>query len=359
MSTRATIASAMGVARSPTQGSCRPVVTTSTGSPARSMLRPGRRRLEVGLRAMLATTSCPVEMPPRIPPAWLPRNPSGVISSRCSVPFCSTEANPAPISTPLDGVDPHQGGSELGVELSIDRLPEPARDPGGPHRDPRPDGIPFLAKRVHEAFELGHEVRIGREEGDFDPPRRDRCGPAGGAQAVRAIPAPCTRGARGGTSSRPPPAATRTAVLASRGPAAAPIVSDPVLGEIGVVGVRGPEHVADAGVVTGPRVGVLDEERDRGAGGGAFEHPGEDPDLVRLAPLGGMAAPAGPPPVEVGLEVGFGERKTGRTTVHHTPDRRAVALAERGHREMGPEGIAGHASPVPSRPSQPILGDRL
>ena len=57
MRTRAVIASAMGVARSPTQGSCRPVVTTSTGSPDRSMLRPGRRRLEVGFKAMLATMS--------------------------------------------------------------------------------------------------------------------------------------------------------------------------------------------------------------------------------------------------------------------------------------------------------------
>ena len=34
--TRAVIASAMGVARRPTQGSWRPVVATSTGSPARS-----------------------------------------------------------------------------------------------------------------------------------------------------------------------------------------------------------------------------------------------------------------------------------------------------------------------------------
>ena len=110
----------------------------------------------------------------------------------------------------------------------------------------------------------------------------------------------------------------------------------------------GPEHVADAGVVAGPRVGVLDEEGDRGPGGSALEHPGEDPHLVRLAPLGGVAAPAGPAPVEVGLNVGLGEGEAGRAAVHHAPDRRAVALAERGHREMGPEGVAGHARPAPS-----------
>ncbi len=41
MSTSASIASAIGTARSPTHGSCRPVVTTSTGRPATSMVRPG------------------------------------------------------------------------------------------------------------------------------------------------------------------------------------------------------------------------------------------------------------------------------------------------------------------------------
>ena len=144
------------------------------------------------------------------------------------------------------------------------------------------------------------------------------------------------------------PAATRDRGLAGRRPAAAPMVPDPVLGEIGVVGVGGPEHVADAGIVAGPRVGVLDEERDRGAGGGPLEHPGEDPHLVRLAPLGGMATPAGAAPVEIGLEVGFREGEPGRTAVHHAPDRRAVALAERGHREVGSEGVAGHERPAPS-----------
>ena len=37
------MASAMGVARMPTQGSWRPVVTTSTGSPLMFTLRPGSR----------------------------------------------------------------------------------------------------------------------------------------------------------------------------------------------------------------------------------------------------------------------------------------------------------------------------
>ena len=101
MSTMASMASTMGTARMPTQGSCRPLVTTSTALPSTSTVRPPRRILEVGLKATRATTSWPEEMPPRMPPALLPRNPSGVISSRCSVPFCRTDSKPAPISTPL------------------------------------------------------------------------------------------------------------------------------------------------------------------------------------------------------------------------------------------------------------------
>ncbi len=97
----AIIASAMGVARMPTQGSWRPLVTTSTGLPFTSMERPGVVMLEVGLSARCATIGWPLEMPPRMPPALFDRKPSGVSSSRCSVPRWATLAKPAPISTPL------------------------------------------------------------------------------------------------------------------------------------------------------------------------------------------------------------------------------------------------------------------
>ena len=115
----------------------------------------------------------------------------------------------------------------------------------------------------------------------------------------------------------------------------------------------GAERVADLRVVAAPRVDVFDEEGDRSAGGGALEHAGEDPHLVGLAPLGGVAAPPGATPVEVGLDVGFGEGETRRAPVHHAPDRGAVAFPERGHREVGSEGVSGHASPVPSLRKRP------
>jgi polyhydroxyalkanoate synthase subunit PhaC len=68
--------------------------------------RAARLRIdEVGLTAKRATISWPVEMPPRMPPAWFDekRGPSVpiVISSAFSVPVSVAAAMPAPISTPL------------------------------------------------------------------------------------------------------------------------------------------------------------------------------------------------------------------------------------------------------------------
>ena len=54
------MASAMGVARMPTQGSWRPKVSTVAGLPARSMLALGLRMELVGLIAISATMSWPV-----------------------------------------------------------------------------------------------------------------------------------------------------------------------------------------------------------------------------------------------------------------------------------------------------------
>ena len=57
--------------------------------------------LEVGFKAILADKSCPVDMPPEIPPELFDLNPSGDISSRFSEPCKFTTLNPEPISTPL------------------------------------------------------------------------------------------------------------------------------------------------------------------------------------------------------------------------------------------------------------------
>ena len=61
------------------------------------MVFPGTCMLEVGFSAMLTRMSCPVEMPPMMPPALFDKNPSLVISSRCSEPRWVTLAKPEPI----------------------------------------------------------------------------------------------------------------------------------------------------------------------------------------------------------------------------------------------------------------------
>src|SRR5471030_1870419 len=68
ISTSASIASAIGVARMPTQGSCRPWVSMVAGRPCKSMVRRGLRMLDVGLIAIDTVIGCTLEMPPSTPP---------------------------------------------------------------------------------------------------------------------------------------------------------------------------------------------------------------------------------------------------------------------------------------------------
>jgi len=65
----------------------------------------GDRIDDVGLTAKRTTTSCPVLIPPRMPPAWFdeysgPSSPMK-ISSALSRPVSAAAAMPSPISTPL------------------------------------------------------------------------------------------------------------------------------------------------------------------------------------------------------------------------------------------------------------------
>ena len=60
----AIIASPIGTARMPTQGSWRPFTVTVAGSPVAVMLDCGRAMLLVGLKATWNTIVSPFEMPP-------------------------------------------------------------------------------------------------------------------------------------------------------------------------------------------------------------------------------------------------------------------------------------------------------
>src|SRR5690606_32969878 len=124
--------------------------------------------------------------------------------------------------------------------------------------------------------------------------------------------------------------------------AAAPVVAHAVLLLVGVVGVTGPEAVADLAVVSRTLVDVVDQEPNRRARGAPLEHPGENLDPVVLAALGGEARAAGLASVEILLKVRGIERQPRRTTVDDAADSRPVALAESGQREAAADGVTRH-----------------
>src|SRR6266566_5074627 len=111
----------MGVARMPTHGSCRPVVSMVVALPLASIVRRGSRMLEVGLSAIDTVTSWPVEMPPSTPPLLLETKPCGVISSPCSLPFCTMAQARADLHA-LHRMDAHHRCGDIGVQAPVYRL---------------------------------------------------------------------------------------------------------------------------------------------------------------------------------------------------------------------------------------------
>ena len=94
--------------------------------PSASMVWRGVRIDDVGFTAKRATTGCPVEIPPRIPPAWLERKvgaPSEPmrISSALSSPEKAADAKPAPISTPFTALMLISAAGDVLVELAVER----------------------------------------------------------------------------------------------------------------------------------------------------------------------------------------------------------------------------------------------
>ena len=75
------------------------------------------------------TMSCPDEMPPRMPPAWLLANP--VFRHRVVVPAPEPARNrkTVPDLDSLDGADAHHGPGNLCIQFPEDRSPSPAGQP--------------------------------------------------------------------------------------------------------------------------------------------------------------------------------------------------------------------------------------
>ena len=106
--------------------------------------------------------------------------------------------------------------------------------------------------------------------------------------------------------------------------------------------MTGAERVGDVAVVLAALVCIADQQRDRRAGGLAFEHARQDLDLVFFLALRDMARRAGFAAVEFELDVGFAKRHTRRAAVDHAADSGAVRFAEGRDSEKRTERVAGH-----------------
>ena len=92
------------------------------------------------------------------------RSPSGVSSSRCSLPRWPATATPSPISTALTALMPIIACGDIGIELVEHRLAQPRRHAFGAHRDARADRIAGGAHIPDQLLELGQALRVGAEE---------------------------------------------------------------------------------------------------------------------------------------------------------------------------------------------------
>src|SRR5690606_16750613 len=102
------------------------------------------------------------------------------------------------------------------------------------------------------------------------------------------------------------------------------------------------EQVFDIAVILALLVGIFDEQPYRGAGREAFKHARQDFDLIFFATLRGKARCARFATVEIMLQIGFGQRHAGRTTINDTAERKPVAFTKRGHAKKLAYGITRH-----------------
>ena len=120
---------------------------------------------------------------------------------------------------------------------------------------------------------------------------------------------------------------------------------------VGEIGVAGPVLVLDLGIVLGALVGVLDQQRDRRAGGLepsvalVLEDAREDVDRVVLAALRGEARLAGLAAIEIALDhLGRQIGNARRAAIDHDAQRRPVAFTPGGEAEQMAEGVEAHGS---------------
>src|ERR1019366_6763535 len=210
----------------------------------------------------------------------------------------------------LDRVDAHQGAGQIAVELGIDWRAETRRHAFRHDLDHRAAGRAGLTHAVEIRLEKLRLLGVRAEEriiADLVPV------PARAVDFVRThLDERAAHGQAGHDLARDGAGSDPRRGLARRGAPAAAIIGDAVFDVVGVAGVAGPVFVLDVGIVLRALIDILDQQHDRRAGGDlaavfAGEHPGHDLSRVRLLPLRREARLAGPPLVEITLDVGFGQ----------------------------------------------------
>jgi len=118
--------------------------------------------------------------------------------------------------------------------------------------------------------------------------------------------------------------------------------------------MSGPEALGDIAIILGPLVGVPDHQLDRRAGGPAPERARQDAYKVIFPPLGGVSVLPRLAGIQPGLQIGLGQRDTGRAAIHRGPDGRPVAFAPGRDAEEVAEGVQAHG--VGPRATVPGIG---
>ena len=213
------------------------------------MLRTGARIELVGLTTSRQTMSWPVEMPPRMPPAWLAEEGGRAVlhAHLVGIVLAAHGGGGEAVADlhALHGVDAHQRLGEVGIELVVDRVAQShARCRTPPPRSPRRTSCRACARRRDSLPSPGRPGGRGT--------RRD-CRPVAAQshlpRSIFWLPS-CTTAPRMLTAVAQDLAGDgaggdANGGLARRLAAAAAIVAHAVFLEVGVVGVGRAELVLD------------------------------------------------------------------------------------------------------------------
>ena len=345
--------------------------------PSTSTVWPPRRILEVGFEGDLRDDVLAARDAAEDAAGVVRQETLRVIWSRCCVPFCATQANPAPISTPLAALMLISAWAISASRRSKIGSPQPGGIPL-PRPTPRHRPNPRLAQIVHVLLEFGDlfirpEERVGstgsQENRPPDRPERRQVSAHLDAEALAQILLAIA------------PAATRIAVSGPTNDPAA-VIPDAVFLVVGVIRVARPELLRNRRS-PGALVLVEDHQPDRRPRGLALEYAGQYLHLIRFAALGGVARRARTTAVQVGLDIRLDSAMPGgqpstmqpiaipwlspnEVTVKSFPmvfpDMAAILTAgppcAHAHREKNSTALARMANTVPEGDGQPAGASR-